>query len=61
MKKKKDEDIEDEEDSSEEELLQKTGKTTLTYKEEELPELPKKSQRRIRIDVFDWLTDWFAG
>ena len=52
-KKKKDEDIEDEEDSSEEELLQKTGKTTLTYKEEELPELPKKSQRRIRIDVFD--------
>ena len=43
--------VEDEEESSDDELLMKTGKTTLSFKEEELPALPKKSQRRLRIDV----------
>lgn len=42
----------EEEESSEEELLTKTGKTTLSFKDDELPTLPeKRSQRRLRIDV----------
>lgn len=44
--------IHEEEESSEEELLTKTGKTTLSFKDDELPTLPeKRSQRRLRIDV----------